>query len=110
VFTAGRHARRASRQSRAALLAFAGAALLVGLALLLGGGSLARHGLAGFVFRPPGTGATAQTPSPAPAASPLPVGVIIPALRHHRSAVITIRVWPGETILIFASYPPRAGR
>jgi hypothetical protein len=82
-----RHAARRSRRNLTALVAaYAAAALCLAAAA---------------VFLP-----AAARSDPAPRA-PLPVGVVVPALAHQRSAVITVRVRAGETIVIVSAAPRR---
>ena len=103
----GRHERAPGRQAAAGRLAAAGVALLAGAVLTLGGGELAVHGYPLFVFRAGGTGATGGTATAPASPSPRPeaVGVIVPALQHHRLVRVTVSVWAGETIIIFPATP-----
>jgi hypothetical protein len=102
-----RHARPRIRQLRAAHWALAATAFLVLAGLSLSAIELRAAGLAGFLFRPAGTGATrddVSVPSPAPA--PRPVILLVPALRTAPQVTIIIPVSAGEVLSVSPGRTP----
>lgn len=87
----GRHARR---RSLAVPLIVAGGLAAAALAAVLV-----------LTLAPRGGPGPAADPGPSPA---VPVGIVVTPLQHHRTAVVNLKVWAGETIIVYPSLPAYA--
>ena len=109
---APRHARPRPRQLRAAHLALAATAVLVLAGLAGSAAELRAHGLASFIFRPAGTGATRNDqlapPVPAPAPAPVMPSVIllVPSLRATPVVTVVVPVSAGEVLSVSPGSSP----
>ena len=86
----GRHARR---RSLAVPLIVAGGLAAAALAAVL------------VLTLAPRGGPGPADPGPSPA---VPVGIVVTPLQHHRTAVVNLKVWAGETIIVYPSLPAYA--